>query len=193
MVDPSATDHRLRHSIDIQEFNPSISITSQSTYKLHEDYQRKNTPEFKYFFKRILGAVSSKQTDFKRKSLQTTISNIFTSSYEAFALLFLYNDYKSWLNTIKGTRKRKKLTDSKSRIKEGWSEEGQELHAYVKSEREKQRKEQQTKDLEIELLLKIYEQQNGYQTQQHKEDKDNRKKKRHKQKYDMMETLDKDD
>eukprot|EP00536_Pseudo-nitzschia_multiseries_P000375 jgi/Psemu1/831/gm1.831_g len=128
---------------------PKISI------KLDEDYRRKNSPEFQCFFKRILGAVSPKQTDFKRKSLQTTISNIFTLSNEAFVLLSLCNNYELWLNTTKGTRKRKKFTDSKLGMNEGWSDKGQELYAY--------------------------------------KDKENRKEKRQKQTYDMMETLDKDD
>ena len=103
---------------------------------MHEDYRQKNSPEFKYFMKRILGAVSPKQTDFKRKSVRMTISNIFTPSDEAFALLFLYNDYDSWINTTKGTRLRKKFTDGKSGNKEGWSNEGQDLYEYLVSELE---------------------------------------------------------
>eukprot|EP00536_Pseudo-nitzschia_multiseries_P016729 jgi/Psemu1/47510/gm1.47510_g len=88
-------------------------VNSENRYQLHKDYWRKNSPEFKYFMKRILGAVSPKQTDFKRKSVRMTVSNIFTPSNEAFALLFLYNDYDSWLNTTKGTRLKKNSLTSK--------------------------------------------------------------------------------
>eukprot|EP00536_Pseudo-nitzschia_multiseries_P008390 jgi/Psemu1/20308/gm1.20308_g len=111
-----------------------------------------SSPEFKYFMKRILGAVSPKQTDFKRKSVRMTVSNIFTPSNEAFALLFLYNDYDSWLNTTKGMRLRKKFTDGKSGNKEGWSNQGQDLYEYLVSELEERREEQQSKELETELL-----------------------------------------
>eukprot|EP00536_Pseudo-nitzschia_multiseries_P009226 jgi/Psemu1/22644/gm1.22644_g len=111
--------------------------------------------------------VSPKQTDFKRKSFRTTVSNIFTPSDEAFVLLLLYNDHGSWLNTTKGTRKRKKFTDSKE--------------------------EQQSKDLEIELLKK-YQQQNGNHTQWDiDEDEERRKEKRRKQQSSTIETLGKDD
>eukprot|EP00536_Pseudo-nitzschia_multiseries_P009471 jgi/Psemu1/23270/gm1.23270_g len=106
--------------------------------------------------------------------------NIITSSDEVFVLPFLYNDYNSWLNTTKGTRKRKTFTDCKSGKKEGHSDTGQEFYTYY------------TKDLEIEVL-KAYQQQNGNHTQRDKEDKENRKEQRQKQKYDMIETLDKDD
>eukprot|EP00536_Pseudo-nitzschia_multiseries_P016374 jgi/Psemu1/45981/gm1.45981_g len=95
------------------------------------DTGNKKSLEFQYFMKRILGAVSPKQTDFKRKLFRTTVSNIFTQSNEAFALIFLYNNYGSWLNTTKGTRKRKKFTDSKLGNMEGWSDGGQDLSKYL--------------------------------------------------------------
>eukprot|EP00536_Pseudo-nitzschia_multiseries_P003287 jgi/Psemu1/7368/gm1.7368_g len=113
------------------------NMNSENRYQLHKDYQRKNSLELQYFMERILGAVSPKQTDFKRKSLRTTISNIFTPSDEAFALLFLYKDDNLWLNITKGTRSRKKFTDSKSGNKEGWSDKGQDLYQYILSEIEK--------------------------------------------------------
>eukprot|EP00536_Pseudo-nitzschia_multiseries_P011328 jgi/Psemu1/28554/gm1.28554_g len=144
-------------------------LNSENRYQLHKDYRQKSSPEFKYFMKRILGAVSPKQTNFKRKSVRMTVSNIFTPSDEAFALLFLYNHYDSWLNTTKGTRLRKKFTDGKSGNKEGWSNEGQELYKYLVSELEEQREEQQSKELETELL-EMYQKQNGNHKQQDKEE-----------------------
>jgi len=140
--------------------------------------------------KRILGAVSPKQTDFKRKSVRMTISNIFTPSDEAFALLFLYNDYDSWLNTTKGTRLRKKFTDGKSGNKEGWSNEGQDLYEYLVSELEERRKEQQSKELETEIL-KMYQKQNGNRKQQDKEE--NKEGKTRKRKRTLVEILGEDD
>eukprot|EP00536_Pseudo-nitzschia_multiseries_P010990 jgi/Psemu1/27558/gm1.27558_g len=93
---------------------------------------------------------------------------------QAFVLLFLYNDYKLWLNTINGTRIRKKFTDSKSGIKEGWSEEGQDLYGYIE-------------------LLKTYQQQTGYDIQRRQREEDKTNENKRKQKHDMMDTLDKDD
>eukprot|EP00536_Pseudo-nitzschia_multiseries_P010375 jgi/Psemu1/25732/gm1.25732_g len=61
------------------------NVNSENRYRLHKDYQRKNSPEFQYFMKRILGAVSPKQTDFKRKSFRTTTSNIFTPINNCFS------------------------------------------------------------------------------------------------------------
>eukprot|EP00536_Pseudo-nitzschia_multiseries_P002836 jgi/Psemu1/6391/gm1.6391_g len=127
-----------------------------------------------------------------RKSFRTTISNIFILSHEAFALLFLYNDYNLWLNTTKGTRKRKTLTESKSGNREGWSTQGRILYKCVLSEIEKRRKERHPKDLEIELL-KTYQQQNGKHTPQDDEDRESKKEQRRKEQCDMIETLSKDD
>eukprot|EP00536_Pseudo-nitzschia_multiseries_P004823 jgi/Psemu1/64805/estExt_Genemark1.C_840034 len=160
------------------------NVNSENRYQLHKDYQQKNSPEFLYFMKRLLGAVSPKQTDFKRKSFRTVVT---------FALLFLYKDNNLWLNTTKGKRKRKKFSDSKSGNKEGWSAQGRILYKYVLSEIEKQRKEQQLRDLEIELL-KMY--QHGKHTLQDDEDKESKneeQQRRKEQECDTVETLGKDD
>eukprot|EP00536_Pseudo-nitzschia_multiseries_P016912 jgi/Psemu1/48351/gm1.48351_g len=129
-------------------------VNSENRYQLHKDYRRKNSPEFKYFMKRILGAVSPKQTDFKRKSVRMTISTIFTPSDEAFALLFLYNGYDS--------------------------NEGQDLYEYLVSELEERREEQQSKELETEIL-KMYQKQNGNRKQQDKEENTEGKTRKRKQ------------
>eukprot|EP00536_Pseudo-nitzschia_multiseries_P007793 jgi/Psemu1/18761/gm1.18761_g len=128
--------------------------------------------------------------DFKRKSFQTTISNIFNPSNEAFALLFLYNNCNLWLNTKKGTRKRKKFTDSKSCKRVGWSTQGRIVYKYVLSEIEKQWEKHQLKDLEIELL-KTYQQQNGKHTTRDDKDKKSQKEQRWKEmkQCGMIETL----
>eukprot|EP00536_Pseudo-nitzschia_multiseries_P005293 jgi/Psemu1/12177/gm1.12177_g len=68
---------------------------------------------------------------------------------------------------------------------------------YVKEQTFRQMKfpittKQQMKDLEIELL-KTYQHQTGYEIQRHKEEEDNTKGEKRKQKYDMMDTLDKGD
>eukprot|EP00536_Pseudo-nitzschia_multiseries_P012555 jgi/Psemu1/32421/gm1.32421_g len=143
------------------------NMNSKNKFQLHKDHWRKNSPEFQYFIKRIIGALSPKEIDFKRKSFQITLSNIFTPSDDTFALLFLYNDYDLWLNTTKGMR-------------------------YILNEVEKRRKEQQSKDLEIELL-KMYQQQNGKHTTQDDEDNTSEKEQRQKDQCDMIETLSKDD
>eukprot|EP00536_Pseudo-nitzschia_multiseries_P002339 jgi/Psemu1/5315/gm1.5315_g len=148
-------------------------LNSENRYQLHKDYRRKNSPEFKYFMKRILEAVSPKQTDFKRKSVRMTVGNIFTPSNEAFALLFLYNDYNSWLNTTKGT-----------------SNEGQDLYEYLVSELEERREEQQLKELETEIL-KMYQKQNDNRKQQDKEEDEEGKQR--KRKRTLVEILGEDD
>eukprot|EP00536_Pseudo-nitzschia_multiseries_P018081 jgi/Psemu1/54060/gm1.54060_g len=83
---------------------------------------------------------------------------------------------------------------NKADDKEGWSTEGQILYRYVLNEIEKRRKEQQLKDLEIELL-KTYQQQDGKHTTQDDEDKESKRERRQKEmeQCDLIETLDKDD
>eukprot|EP00536_Pseudo-nitzschia_multiseries_P008646 jgi/Psemu1/20956/gm1.20956_g len=98
-----------------------------------------------------------------RKAFQATISYIFTPSNEAFALFFLYNDYDLWLNATKGTgRERNSLT------------------------------EQQSSNLEMELL-KTYQPQNGNHTPQDVEEEESEKEQRWKEQCNMIETLGKDD
>eukprot|EP00536_Pseudo-nitzschia_multiseries_P004185 jgi/Psemu1/9438/gm1.9438_g len=96
-------------------------------------------------------------------------------------IAFLYNDYRSWLNTTKSVRLRKKFTDSKSGNKEGWSTQGPILYKYVVI-------------LEIELI-KTYQQQNGKHTLQDDKDKESKKEEQRQkeQECDMIATLGKDD
>eukprot|EP00536_Pseudo-nitzschia_multiseries_P018930 jgi/Psemu1/58071/gm1.58071_g len=72
----------------------------------------------------------------KRMITKIQCCNIFTSSDEAFALLFLYNDYKSWLNTTKGTR----------------NDKGQELYTYVKNKEDKENRKEQRQEQKYDMM-----------------------------------------
>eukprot|EP00536_Pseudo-nitzschia_multiseries_P005589 jgi/Psemu1/12937/gm1.12937_g len=153
--------------------------------KNHKDNKRSN--QILDSFPGTVLMMEKENTNSKNKKSFQTISNIFTPSNEALALLFVYNNYDLWLNTTEGTRKRKNFTDSKSGNEEVWSTQGYILYKYVLSKIEKRRKEQQSKDLEIELL-KTYQQQNGKHTPpQDDEDEESKKKQRGKEQCDMIE------
>eukprot|EP00536_Pseudo-nitzschia_multiseries_P003544 jgi/Psemu1/8067/gm1.8067_g len=80
----------------------------------------------------------------------------------------------------KGDKDKKEITDSKSGIKEGWSDEGHDLYIY----------EQLMKDLELELL-QTYQQQSGYDMKRRQKEEAKTNQTKQKQKYDMMDSLDK--
>ena len=127
-----------------------------SKYSLPYDYRRGTEPSqgFLYFLERIVAAISPKTTNFKRGQTRIQISKIFTVSDEAFALLFLFNEYDGWKariqnsldyesydtsdsEDIKKTRMKKRFTDSKIGSREGWSYEGRKLYLFLFKEVEK--------------------------------------------------------
>ena len=154
---------------------------------MNQEYRRKNTPEFEYFMRRVLGAVSPKQNDFKIKKHKSTISEIFSATDEAFALLFLFNDYESWNNSGNGKKTQKRFTDSRVGSKEGWSLEGRMLFIKLVKEITKRRAEESSRTIETALMAH-YRESVG-------EDREERERKRRKlqeeeMKFDVTEVWD---
>lgn len=95
-------------------------------------------PAFDYFVSRILAAICPTVTCFNKKKERHLISNIFTESDEAFALLILHNEFHRWYedaeraeeNRGRGVRhrKRKKFVDAISGETASWSKEGLALY-----------------------------------------------------------------
>ena len=83
----------------------------------------KGVPEFEYFIKNLLSRVQLKQTRFRMLQGHHPISQLFTASDEAFALIILDNELHAWDQQIemrKGPGGRKSdLRIRKKRAKEG--------------------------------------------------------------------------
>ena len=104
--------------------------------------------------------MSPKHTEFKRRRHKEKLKSIFTATDEAFALLFLYNDYESWNNSGSGKKTRKRFTDSRIGNKEGWSYEGRMLFGKLVEEVKKRREEEASAEIEQELRA-AYRRENG--------------------------------
>jgi hypothetical protein len=99
---------------------------------------RQNTTHGKklyiYFATRILASVNAEITNFKSKKMKTLISDCFTVTDEAFALLILLNSESVWRNQVKEPDKTKWNSEEKFQFRftkknggkrtNSWSNEG---------------------------------------------------------------------
>ena len=119
--------------------------------KHYGKYGLDGTPEFEYFVKTLLSEVQPKRTRYKRLRVQETISDRFTASDEAFALIVLDNELHVWDEQIekkKGSRwKKNDLRMEKKYMKRhgssgkcGWSKAGQKIYKRLTDEIVAQRK-----------------------------------------------------
>ena len=144
---------------------------------LHPQYRRYDSAEseeFLYFLTRVLSAVNAKaKSEFENKKSILLISDIYTTSDEAFALLVLYNEAHVWKQqydfearrsndtTTNGNTKRKapryakRFCDARSGNKQGWSEEGQNVFNALCREVDRRRAEPASKDLEEKIRAKF--------------------------------------
>ena len=120
-------------------------------YTLSETYRTENTEDIQYFFERIVGAIRSKHTNFRRRKSREKISDIFTASDEAYALLFLYNEYHCWTSTT-AARTKKRFTNSKLGCKQGWNYTGRKLYQYLFNEVVERRRKASGTAFEIDLV-----------------------------------------
>ena len=160
--------------------------TPETRFKLHKDYRGENVPseEFMYFVKRILSAVRPSFTKFKTHKHEKKLSEIFTPSDEAFALVMLLNEYNCWMNpdrtnTKNGKKKRKKFTDPSSGKKMGYSLEGRKLYAVLVREITKRRATEASQALE-ELVLQEFEREHSGEAHGERESNNARRMKRQK-------------
>ena len=136
----------------------------ESGFKLRESYR--GSPEvednFRCFVDRILASVNPKLCGFRRRRLTRPISEIFTASDEALALLFLLNEHHCWVKDTQGgkTRTKKKFTDSKNGGQQGWSDRAHYLFEYLVKEIEIRRENTASVTMEKNLMRR-YKIENG--------------------------------
>ena len=111
----------------------------------YRNYSIANNEEFCYFVRRILPAINPKKLNFAKDCVHKKISEMFSVSDEAFALLVLYNELHVWKENIKHgeqsidseenstdqrkrKRKRKQFCDPMSGRKQGWDLMGWQLY-----------------------------------------------------------------
>ena len=134
---------------------------------LHKDYRRyKNGPDadFEYFVTRLLAKMNPLRTNFRMKKKEHLISDIFTTSDEAFVLFVLYNELECWEaqreDMKKGMSGRKlvkvkRFCNGTSGKREAWSEKGMLIYRRILFEVDNRRKE--SVDFERELRKKLTE------------------------------------
>ena len=130
-----------------RSFPGKVEIVSQGSKEqpgVHPQYRRYDNEnigeneDFYYFVTRILSSICPIQRDYSNRKVKFLISDIFTVTDEAFALMMLHNEYHVWVNqveqernggdgnnsTAERKRKKKKYCDRYSGNKNGWSIEG---------------------------------------------------------------------
>ena len=119
--------------------------------KHYGKYGAEGKAEFEYFVKTLLAEIQPKRTRFKRLRGHETISDCFTASDEAFALIVLDNELHVWNHQIqkrKGSSwKQSDLRMEKKYMKRcvsggkcGWSKEGKKIYKRLTDEIVAQRK-----------------------------------------------------
>ena len=107
---------------------------------------------------RVLAKLNPLRTNFRTRKKKNLISEIFTTSDEAFALLVLYNELHVWKHQkvlisqgMKGRAlvKEKRFCDARSGKKEAWSKQGMIVYTRILLEVDQQQRE--SKQFEEEL------------------------------------------
>lgn len=111
---------------------------------MYRNYSTANNKEFFYFVSRMLPSINPKKVNFGRDCSYKPISEMFSVSDEAFALLLLYNEHHVWIENMRngeqsvhseddGTsdtrkkKKRKRFCDPSSGRKQGWEWKGKKI------------------------------------------------------------------
>ena len=128
---------------------------------LHPEYRKYNDgydADFEYFVTRLLAKLNPLRTNYRSRQKEDLISEIFTTSDEAFVLFVLYNEMHCWeaqmadiaTKALKGRQlvKEKRFCNGKSGKRDAWSEEGMDLYKKLLVEVHVRR--QETKQFEVE-------------------------------------------
>ena len=185
------TEDRKHGDVVPDTFPGSVSIdwTNSDEGKIlnasYRAYGNADNAEFYYFLTRILASVNPVQTGFKSHKGKLKISDMFTVSDEAFAILMLHNEYDTWVkfeeNKVDPTvkKRKKRFCDADSGRREGWAIEGRLLFSRLCEEIEELRRNPATgSQFEALMLERIQEELGGdflpqappvtIQTMQHK-------------------------
>mgnify|MGYP004529573319 FL=1 len=112
---------------------------------MYRNYSTANNSEYFYFVSRLLPSINPKKVNFGKECSYKPISEMFSVSDEAFALLLLYNEHHVWIDNMRngeqsvdsedeGTsdtrkkKKRKRFCDPSSGRKQGWEWKGKKLY-----------------------------------------------------------------
>ena len=112
---------------------------------MYRNYSTANNSEYFYFVTRLLPSINPKKVNFGKECSYKPISEMFSVSDEAFALLLLYNEHHVWIDNMRngeqsvdsedeGTsdtrkkKKRKRFCDPSSGRKQGWEWKGKKLY-----------------------------------------------------------------
>ena len=137
---------------------------------LSPHYRRQQSEEFKYFYNRILSAINPQIMMWDKVKGLEPLSEIFSVTDEAFALVMLFNELHCWEETaqirernnwvksknepkIKG---QKKFTEPASGRKQGWDRSGIKLFHRVCKNVARRRSEATSRELE-QIILAGYE------------------------------------
>ena len=118
---------------------------------LPENYRRWDEPpmEFRYFVENVMQVLRPTETNFDEVKAHTGVSDIFTVSDEAFALVILLNEYHCW---DKEGHAEKRFVSARSGNKQGWSVTGLNAYTAFCLEVRKRRAEDGSKKLEKMMM-----------------------------------------
>ena len=117
-----------------EEFPGTVSLiydvtgTADTTIQLHDEYRRyKNGKDdnFDWFVLNVMDSIQPRKSKIRECRDNKLISEIFTVSDEAFALMMLLNELHVWKDEVNGKGKGKRIfTDKSSGRKQGWDSSG---------------------------------------------------------------------
>ena len=128
--------------------------TDNQNNLLPEMYRRWDEPpnEFRYFVEHVVQAIRPNENKFHEQKSHWRLSEIFTVSDEAFALVILLNEYHCWDG--KGHLD-KRFVSAKSGNKQGWSVAGLNAYTTLCAEVKRRRLEEGSKKLE-KIMMSEY-------------------------------------
>ena len=127
---------------------------------LSANYRKTNSEEFRYFISRMVPAMNPSGHQFLHQRGTKLVSDIFSASDEAYALMVIYNEKHRWDANIenengqqdgqKEIKLPKRFNFSKSGQKDSWSVEGRKLFGKLHKEITKRRVEEKTNGSRLE-------------------------------------------
>lgn len=144
----------------------------------YRKYSTANNGEFFYFVSRMLPSINPKKVNFSKECSNKSISEIFSVSDEAFALLLLYNEHHVWVDNMRtgeesvdsedeGTsktrkkKKRKRFCDPSSGRKQGWEWRGKKLYNTLCKKVQQLREDKSTGEALEKMMMERFQLENG--------------------------------
>ena len=135
----------------------------------YRKYKDAENEEFYYFVTRILSAVNPTKSNFKQRKDKDLLSEIFSVTDEAFALILIFNEHHVWENQKQRKtnpeirRRKKRYCDAESGNRDGWMEEGKDLFNELCEKVAKLREDHTTgKELETKMRERFMKESGNY-------------------------------